>query len=133
MNGFGCRLLGYDLIKNDECLAVGLEYVSINDLLANSDVVSLHAPLTPETYHMINDGTLGVMKPGAMLINTSRGALIDTKALIAALKSGHLGSAGLDVYEEEEGIFFRDLSGQVISDDVFALLLTRIIHDGRMI
>lgn len=124
MNGFGCRLLGHDRIRNEECLALGLEYLSLDELLANSDLVSLHAPLTPETYHMINDRTLGLMKPGAMLINTSRGALIDTKALIAALKSGHLGSAGLDVYEEEEGIFFRDLTGQVISDDVFARLLT---------
>ena len=83
-----------------------------------------HAPLTPDTYHLINNRTLSLMKPGAMLINTSRGALIDTQALIAALKSGHLGGAGLDVYEEEEGIFFHDLSDQIMSDDVFARLLT---------
>ena len=124
MTGFGCRLLGYDVVKNDACRALGLEYVALDDLLASSDIVSLHAPLTSDTYHLINERTLYLMKPGAMLINTCRGALIDTQALIAALKSGHLGGAGLDVYEEEEGIFFHDLSGQIMSDDVFARLLT---------
>jgi D-lactate dehydrogenase len=124
LTGFGCRLLGYDVFESEECRELGLHYVTFDELLSGSDVVSLHAPLTPETHHLINTRTLGLMKPGAMLINTSRGALIDTKALIAALKRGHLGSAGLDVYEEEEGIFFHDLSGQVISDDVFARLLT---------
>ena len=124
LHGFGCRLLGHDVFENDACQDLGLEYVALDELLASSDIVSLHAPLTPDTYHMINERTLGLMKPGAILINTSRGVLIDTQALIAALKTGHLGGAGLDVYEEEEGIFFRDLSGQVLSDDVFARLLT---------
>jgi D-lactate dehydrogenase len=124
MAGFGCRLVGYDVVEDEGCRALGLRYLPLDDVLAQADIVSLHAPLTPETHHLINARTLGLMKRGAMLINTSRGGLIDTRALIAALKSGHLGSAGLDVYEEEEGIFFHDLSGQIISDDVFARLLT---------
>lgn len=124
LNGFGCRLLGYDIVEDPACQALGMQYLALDDLLAEADIVSLHAPLTRETHHLMNERTIGLMKKGAMLINTGRGALIDTKALIKALKSGHLGSAGLDVYEEEEGIFFHDLSGQVISDDVFARLLT---------
>jgi D-lactate dehydrogenase len=124
LNGFGCRLLGYDIVSDSDCEALGMEYLSLDDLLVQADIVSLHAPLTRETYHLMNERTIGLMKKGAMLINTGRGALIDTKALIKALKSGHLGSAGLDVYEEEEGIFFHDLSGQVIADDIFARLLT---------
>ncbi|MFZ1415447.1 MAG: 2-hydroxyacid dehydrogenase [Defluviicoccus sp.] len=124
LNGFGCRLLGYDIVEDPACQALGMKYLPLDDVLAQADIVSLHAPLTRETYHLMNERTIGLTKKGAMLINTGRGALIDTKALIKALKSGHLGSAGLDVYEEEEGIFFHDLSGQVISDDVFARLLT---------
>lgn len=124
MNGFGCRLLGHDVYENAACRALGLEYVTLDDLFAQADIVSLHAPLTPDTYHLIDERALGLMKPGAMLINTSRGALVDTRALIAALKSGRLGGAGLDVYEEEEGIFFHDLSSQIMLDDVFARLLS---------
>ena len=93
-------------------------------LAGNSDVISLHIPLTPETKHIIRRETLDLMKPGAILINVSRGALIDTTALIEALKSGRLGGVALDVYEEEEGIFFEDLSGQVLQDDELARLLT---------
>ncbi len=124
MTGFGCRLLGHDVHESDVCRSLGLRYVALDELFAGADIVSLHAPLTPETYHLISARALSLMKPGAMLINTSRGALVDTRALIAALKSGHLGAAGLDVYEEEEGIFFHDLSSQIILDDVFARLLT---------
>ncbi|NOX54176.1 MAG: 2-hydroxyacid dehydrogenase [Planctomycetes bacterium] len=124
MNGFGCRLLGYDVRENPECLHLGVQYVSLPELLAESDIVTLHCPLTPQTHHLINDKALRQMKAGAMLINTSRGAVVDTKAVIRALKSGHLGSLGLDVYEEEADCFFEDLSNKVIQDDVLARLLT---------
>lgn len=124
MAGFGCRLLGYDPYPNPEAEEVGLAYVDLPDLLAESDIVTLHSPLTPETYHMINADSLNQMKPGVMLINTSRGALIDTQAVLEALKSGRVGYLGLDVYEEEADLFFEDLSTEVIQDDVFARLLT---------
>ncbi|HLX72821.1 MAG TPA: NAD(P)-dependent oxidoreductase, partial [Verrucomicrobiae bacterium] len=103
----------------------GVEYVDVRSRLApESDVISLHTPLTPETKHIIRAETLQLMKPGSLLINVSRGALVHTPSLIAALKSGHLGGVALDVYEEEEGIFFEDLSGQVLHDDDLARLLT---------
>lgn len=124
MTGFECRLLGYDPYPSDSCRAIGMEYVSFEDLLRHSDFVSLHMPLTPDTYHIINDRTLALMKPTAFLINTSRGPLIDTKALIRVLKDSRLAAVGLDVYEEEEDIFFHDLSGQVIPDDTFVRLMT---------
>ncbi|MER3487010.1 MAG: hydroxyacid dehydrogenase [Chloroflexota bacterium] len=122
--GFGCRLLAYDPFPNDECRSLGVAYVELPQLLAESDIVTLHTPLTPETYHLIDREALRCMKPGVMLLNTSRGALLDTRAVIDALKSGHIGALGLDVYEEEEGLFFQDLSDRVIQDDVFARLLT---------
>lgn len=121
MRGFGCRVLAHDPYPND---ALGLDYVSLEDLLDRSDIVSLHLPLTPDTHHLIGDPALARMKPGAMLVNTSRGALIDTRAVVGALKRGHLGYLAIDVYEEEEALFFRDLSDQVIQDDVFARLQT---------
>jgi D-lactate dehydrogenase len=124
MHGFGCPLLGYDVRENPECRELGMEYVSLEDLLRRSDIISLHTPLMPETHHMINAETLALTKPGLMLINTSRGGLIDTEALIGFVQSGHIGAVGLDVYEEEEGKFFRDLSDAVIGDDVLARLLT---------
>jgi D-lactate dehydrogenase len=96
----------------------------LDDLLATSDIVSLHLPLTPRTHHLIDADSVARLKPGAMLVNTSRGKLIDTTAVIAALKRGHLGGLAIDVYEEEEGIFFEDLSGQVLQDDELARLLT---------
>lgn len=125
MRGFGCRLLGHDAFPS-EALAreLGLEYVDLDQLYAEADIISLNVPLTPSTRHIIDAESLARMKRGVMIINTGRGALIDTRALIAALKTGHVGSAGLDVYEEEEGIFFADLSGEVIQDDVLARLLT---------
>jgi D-lactate dehydrogenase len=117
--------LAYDPFPNAEWAAqLGVEYVKASDLAARSDVISLHVPLTPETKHLICRETLSLMKPGAILINVSRGALIDTAAVIEALKSGKLGGVALDVYEEEEGIFFEDLSGQVLQDDELARLLT---------
>lgn len=123
--GFGCRVLGFDL-KRDPVLEreVGLAYVEADTIYAEADVISLHVPLTPSTRHMINEAALSRMKRGVYLINTGRGALIDTRALIEALKKGQIGGACLDVYEEEEGLFFRDLSGQVLHDDVLARLLT---------
>ena len=93
-------------------------------MLKTADFISLHSSLTPETRHLIDAKALALMKPGVMLINTGRGALIDARALVASLKTGHIGAAGLDVYEEEEGVFFRDLSDQVLQDDVLARLLT---------
>ncbi len=119
--GCGCRVLAFDLVP-----ARGLEvtYVDLPTLYRDADLISLHVPLTPATRHMIDARALAQMKRGVMLINTSRGALIDTPALVDALKSGHIGAAGLDVYEEEEGIFFQNLSEQVLQDDVLARLLT---------
>ncbi|MBV9489749.1 MAG: 2-hydroxyacid dehydrogenase [Verrucomicrobia bacterium] len=122
--GFGCHLLGYDPLLDEECVRFGLRYVSLPELFAQSDIVSLHTPLFPETFHLINQSTIAQMKPGVMLINTSRGALIDTPAVIEALKTGQIGYLGLDVYEEETRLFFEDLSSRVIPDDVFARLLT---------
>lgn len=124
LRGFGCRVLAHDLRPNPEALALGVEYVGLPALYADSDIISLHVPLVPETRHLIDARALDQMKPGVFLINTGRGALVDTGALIAHLKSGKLGGAGLDVYEEEENVFFKDLSGQVLQDDLLARLLT---------
>ena len=124
MRGFGCRLLAHDLVPNPTCSELGVQYVSLAELYARADIISLHAPLTPDTYHMIDAAALEQMRPGVMVINTSRGALIDTPAVIEALKSGKIGSLGLDVYEEEAELFFEDLSNQMIHDDVFSRLLT---------
>jgi len=124
VNGFGCCLFGFDKYENPECIQLGMRYVSLEELLRKSDIVSLHAPLTPETRHLINSDTISLMKDGAMLINTSRGALVDTQALIPHLKECRLCAVCLDVYEEEEHIYYRDLSDQVIADDVITRLLT---------
>lgn len=121
MHGFGCEVIAYDVCKDP---GLGLQYVTFQDLLRRSDIISLHVPLTPDTHHLVDQEALSLTKPGVMLINTGRGALIDTGAMIKALKSGHIGYAGLDVYEEEEGVFFEDLSGQVLQDDVLARLTT---------
>jgi len=122
--GFGCRVLAYDPAPQSELAAIGGEAVELDQLLAESDIVSLHCPLTPETHHLIDDAALYRMKHGMMLINTGRGALVDTAALIAGLKSGAIGYLGLDVYEEEGDLFFENLSDQILQDDVFARLLT---------
>lgn len=123
--GFGMRVLAYDPTPATEwAIDHGVEYVDRDAVLAASDIVSLHLPLTPETHHLLNAKTIGLLKPGAMIVNTSRGKLIDTGAVIEALKRGHLGGLAIDVYEEEEGIFFEDLSGQVLQDDELSRLLT---------
>ena len=125
LRGFGMHVLAYDPFPSpDWALEHGVEYTDPLTLAGKSDVISLHTPLTPETRHIIRAETLERIKPGAILINVSRGALIDTKALIKSLKSGHLGGVALDVYEEEEGVFFEDLSGQILHDDELARLLT---------
>jgi D-lactate dehydrogenase len=124
-HGFGCRVLAYDPRQDAALIAeLGVEYVDLETIYRDADVLSLHVTLTPSTHHMIDEKVLARMKRGVMLINTGRGALIDSRALIAALKTGHIGAAGLDVYEEEEGVFFRDLSDKVLQDDVLARLLT---------
>jgi D-lactate dehydrogenase len=124
-HGFGCRILVHDLKPDLELASkLPIEYVELKQLYRESDVISLHVPLTPATHHMIDGAALMDMKPGAILINTGRGALIDARALIQSLKEGRLGAAGLDVYEEEGGIFFNDLSAKVLQDDVLARLLT---------
>jgi D-lactate dehydrogenase len=124
MHGFGCKLLGFDKYEKEECLRLGMRYVSLEELLGESDIVSLHAPLTPETHYMINKETIPHLKEGAILVNTSRGALVDTQSLIPFLKQCRICAICLDVYEEEEHIYYRDLSNQIIADDVITRLLT---------
>ncbi len=122
--GFGCQVLGHDPYPDAELTAAGVTYTTLEKLLSHSDIVSLNCPLTEDTYHLINAQNLKCMRRGAMLINTGRGALIDTRAVVEALKSGHLGYLGLDVYEQEEGLFFRDMSHEIIQDDLIARLMT---------
>ena len=124
MLGFGCRVLAFDLIANRDLEQKGVQYLPLVDVLDQSDIVSLHCPLTALTHHLINHDTLNMMKHGAMLINTGRGALIDAGAAIGALKSGRLMYLGIDVYEQEEKLFFNDLSGEVIQDDLIMRLIS---------
>jgi D-lactate dehydrogenase len=124
MRGMGCRVLAFDVAPNPRCEEAGVEYLSLAALFEQSDIISLHCPLTPDTFHIIDEAAIAQMKRGVMLVNTSRGALVDTKAVIVGLKSGQIGSLALDTYEEEEAIFFEDLSNQMIDDDVFSRLLT---------
>ncbi len=124
MLGFGCRVIAFDLIENKSIAAKGVEYLPLIDVLQKSDIISLHCPLNEQTKHIINQQTIGIMKDEAMLINTSRGALIDTPAAIEALKTGKIGYLGLDVYEQEEKLFFNDLSENVIQDDIIMRLLS---------
>jgi len=124
LTGLACPTLAFDLIPNETCRSLGVPYVDLNELFAESDIITLHCPLTPDNKYMINDAAIARMKNGVMVINTSRGALLDTLSIIEALKSGKIGYLGLDVYEEEEEIFFEDRSGLILSDDVFARLLT---------
>ncbi len=124
MRGFGCKLIAFDPFPSETLTdETGLTYLSLPQLLAQADIISLHCPLRPENRHLINAETLKLIKPGAMLINTSRGGLVDTQAAIDALQSGHLGYLGIDVYEQEESLFFRDRSEQIIDDNVWGLLL----------
>lgn len=119
--GFGMKVIGYDPYKNDSFSG---EYVSLDELLEQSDIISLHCPLTKENKHLINDETVEKMKKGVFIINTSRGQLIDTQSIINGLKSGKVGAAGLDVYEEETALFFEDYSEEVINDDVLSTLIS---------
>lgn len=123
LSGFGCRVIAYDPFPNDEFNQFG-SYVSLEELYAESDIISLHCPLTPKNTHFINQDSIAKMKPGVMLINTSRGGLIDTQAVIDGLKNKTIGYLALDVYEKEADLFFEDLSDEVIQDDMFERLLT---------
>ena len=124
LRGFGCSLQAYDPYPADDVRDLGVRYVDLDTLLAECDVVTLHCPLTPETHHLLDAEAFAKMKRGAMVVNTSRGGLVDAPALVAALKEGQVGSVALDVYEEEGDLFFEDLSDTIIDDDVFARLLT---------
>ena len=117
MLGFGCRVLAYDPYPNPACLKLGVEYKSLKETISAADIISLHCPLMPQTYHLINKTSLSWMKPGAVVINTSRGGLIDTKAIIQAIKTGQVGYLGIDVYEQEENLFFEDWSNSIVQDD----------------
>jgi D-lactate dehydrogenase len=122
--GFGCDVVAHDVYRNPELEKIGVRYVELEDLLRTGDIVCLHCPLTSQTRHLINEKTLALTKPGVLLVNTGRGALVDTRALIDALKNGKVGGVALDVYEQESDLFFEDLSNEVVEDDVFQRLLT---------
>ncbi|MEM7489994.1 MAG: 2-hydroxyacid dehydrogenase [Pseudomonadota bacterium] len=124
LRGFGCEVLAFDPHPDPALESAGVRYVDLPALFAASDVIALQCPLTPDTHHLIDDDAVAAMKPGVMIVNTSRGAVVDTRAVIRGLKSGHIGALALDVYEEEGGLFFEDLSDRIIPDDVFARLLT---------
>lgn len=123
MLGLGCKVIAFDIVANKQMEAAGVQYLPLIDVLSKSDIISLHCPLTEISKHIINDTTLAFVKHGAMLINTSRGALIHTSSVIAALKSGKLGYLGIDVYEQEEKLFFNDLSEQLIDDELIIRLI----------
>jgi D-lactate dehydrogenase len=124
LQGFGCNVIAYDPYENGKVKALGVEYKSLDELYVESDIISLHCPLTNNTHHIINQQSISQMKKGVMIINTSRGGLVDTLAVISGLKSEKIGYLGLDVYEEESDLFFEDFSNTVLQDDVFARLLT---------
>jgi D-lactate dehydrogenase len=123
MLGFGCNVIGYDKFPSADFEALGARYAASGEIGANADIISLHCPLTPETHHIVNAESLARVKRGALLVNTSRGGLVDTEAAIEALKSGQLGGLALDVYEQEAELFFRDLSSTIVTDDVLQRLL----------
>jgi D-lactate dehydrogenase len=122
--GLGCEVLANDPVVVPDLVDAGVRYVPRERLLADADLVTLHCPLTPDTRHLIDARTIAAMRPGVTIVNTSRGALIDTAALVAGLKSRKIGGVALDVYEEEDELFFEDLSNEIIQDDVFQRLLT---------
>ena len=122
--GFGCEVLAHDVIEDPALAGMGVRYVDRNTLLRQSDIVTLHCPLTPATHHLIDRDALEAARPGVLIVNTSRGALIDTQALVEALKSRQVGGVALDVYEQEGDLFFEDLSNVIVQDDVFQRLLT---------
>jgi len=123
MLGFGCHVLAFDIQQDEELTMRGVPYLSLDDLLLRSDIISLHCPLTTETHYLINNDTITKMKEGVMLINTSRGALIDTKAVIRAMKDKKISALGIDVYEQEENLFFHDLSDEILEDDTISRLM----------
>lgn len=124
MLGIGCRVLAYDILENEELKSLGVIYLPLKDLFAQSEIISLHCPLTPETFHLVNQISISEMKDEVVIINTSRGALIDTKAIIKALKSRKVGNLGIDVYEQEEDLFFQNLSEEILLDEQIARLMT---------
>lgn len=124
VKGLGCKVLAYDIKQDEQLLASGITYVSMDELLKQSDIVSLHCPLTDSTKHLVNATTISSMKKGVMIINTSRGKLINTEDAINALKIKHIGYLGIDVYEQEEKLFFKDLSASIIEDDVIQRLMS---------
>src|SRR5687767_13276627 len=124
MLGFGCKILGFDIAPADDMIKAGIHYCSLDDIFSQSDIISLHSPLLPETRHLINKQAFSKMKKGVMLINTSRGAVIDTADAIDALKNEKIGYLGIDVYEQEEQLFFKDLSEKIIADDMIARLIS---------
>lgn len=124
LRGFSCRLIAYDLQPDPACVELGVEYVPLETLYGESGIITLHCPLNPHTLRLIDATAIEQMRQGVMLINTSRGAVIDTRAVIAGLKSSKIGYLGLDVYEQEGDLFFQDLTDQVIQDDLFVRLLT---------
>ncbi len=124
MLGFGCQVMAHDMYESEELKRAGITYHSLDDLLAHSHMISLHCPLTPDTHHLMDASAFTRLRRGAMLINTSRGGLVHTSAAIEALKSGQLGALAIDVYEQEEQLFFKDLSERIIQDDVIARLMT---------
>jgi len=124
MLGFGCKVVAYDVKEQENLILAGGSYGPLEEVLSTADVLSLHCPLNEKTRYLINKETIRQMKHGAMLINTSRGGLINTQTVIDALKSGQLGALGIDVYEQEESLFFRDLSEHIIEDDTIARLMS---------
>lgn len=124
MLGFGARVIAYDVVSSPEMVDAGVEYTSLEEVLKLSDIISLHCPLTPETKYMINHESINAMKKGVMLINTSRGGLINTRDVLIALKKGKIGYLGIDVYEQEENLFFNDLSESIVEDDMISRLIS---------
>jgi D-lactate dehydrogenase len=124
MQGFGCKVIAYDIKESDDLKAKGIQYKPFDDLLQRADIISIHCPLTPDTHHLFNSDAFSKMKKGMMLINTGRGAIINTSDAVSALKSAKLGYLGIDVYEGEENLFFRDLSETIIQDDVIERLMS---------
>jgi D-lactate dehydrogenase len=122
--GFGCEVLASDPVEDPALIAIGVRYVPLDELVRSADILTLHCPLTPATRHLVDAAALATARPGLVIVNTSRGALIDTPALIRALKQRRIGGVALDVYEQEAGIFFDDLSSEIIDDDVLQRLLT---------
>lgn len=122
--GFGCRVLAHDVHPDPALEAIGVTYAEPRAIAAAADIITLHCPLTPETHHVIRAETLALARPGLVVVNTSRGGLVDAEAAIEALKSGRLGGLAMDVYEQEADLFFEDLSNEILADDVIARLLT---------